>query len=435
MLGLHGRLTSIRRRPVDAAFYAVATGAYVFFRAGSFTGIADRLSDTPGYERTAAAPIWSLRFLAGERGFTVPLVYKIVTGAHARIVVQLVISIVAWLFLAAVVALVVRRRWVRWLGFLLVLAFSLTTPIILWDTLLLSESLTFSLLAAFVAAWLLVLDAPSWPKAWLVLVIGLLWAFARDTNAYVVLFIGVVAAFTLLDARRRALKLALVAGCLAVFALATASADHGQRWVQPLADVLTYRVQTSHGLAAYLASHGISEFPQLPNPAGQPARTRYLDYLAEHPIYTLVRPFSGRQAAPATSPSDAKSLLDPQLTAYNDNANQRFAPLPHQLRNVLYPQGVTRVLVVLLVVLVAAVLVALFAGGVRPVWLVPVTALLAVYPHGVVTWHLSGIEVDRHALTGAILLRLGTLLLLVLTLDAATLPERARVPARRAVHT
>jgi hypothetical protein len=405
-------------RRQDAAFYAVTLAVYLLLRAGSFNDIPSRLTDTASYERVAAASLWTLRFLAGERGLTVPLFYKIVPGEHARIVAQLLVSICCWVVLAAVVAGVLKHASVRRAGFVLVLGFSLTTPVILWDTLLLSESLSFSLLALLLAAWLSLVARPSWTKVGLVLLVSLLWTLARDTNAYVVLMTALFAAVSLLDRRCRRLKLGLAAGCVAVFGAGIASADEGKRWVLPMNDIVVYRVFPDPGLRRSFEEHGLGTTPGTrPDPLTEPVRSTYLRYLVSHPGYALGRPLSGRQEAPYSSRDNADSLLDPDLRLYNDNANKRFAPLPHELRNVLYPRGITPLLVVIGVVLAAAVALAA-RGFARTIWAVPGAALLTTYPHALVVWHFSGVEVDRHALTVALTLRLALLLLVVFVADA-----------------
>src|SRR5947209_6630639 len=88
--------------------YATLAAAYALFRVGSFTNMPDRVTDTQSYEAVARLPLWNWRFYAGERGFTVPLLFKIVTSSEARTVAQLLISAIAWLILAAVVARSIR---------------------------------------------------------------------------------------------------------------------------------------------------------------------------------------------------------------------------------------------------------------------------------------------------------------------------------------
>src|SRR4051812_9414244 len=237
-----------------ASLYSGLAAVYVLVRVGSFSNIPVRLTDTGGYENVARLSLADPDFYTGERGFTIPLLYKLFGGAEARIVAQLVFSTAAWLVLAAVVARCVRAPRLRPLAFALVLGFSLTTEVVLWDALLLSESATFALGALVVAAWLELARAPRLARALAVLVLSLLWAFARDTNAYVVLGAGVVAALTLVRPEHRRLKVVLAAGCCAIFLLDYGSANAGKRWLQPMRDVVAHRVLPSAELRPYFVA-------------------------------------------------------------------------------------------------------------------------------------------------------------------------------------
>jgi hypothetical protein len=52
------------------------------------------------------------------------------------------------------------------------------------------------------------------------------------------------------------------------------------------------------------------------------------------------------------------------------------------------------------------------------IYVVPVGLLLTTIPHALVVWHGSGIELDRHAISSAVLFRVAILLLLFLSIDA-----------------
>ncbi len=401
-------------------FYVVATALYVIFRIGSFTNIADRVTDTPSYERVASHPMWSLSFYTGERGFTIPLFYKIFATSEARIVAQLVVSVVAWLVLAACVARCVRNEWVRGAAFAVVLAFSLTTEVILWDTLLLSESVTYSLTALLLAAWITVARNPRTQWVVVVLVLSLLWAFARDSNEYAVLFTGIFVAITLVHPGQRRLKTALVVGCLAIFLLAYVSADAGKRWRLPLVDVIAHRVLPAPSLRTYFVAHGLPiDTNWVVSPwIASSGRNVYAEYLLLHPVYTLTAPLHGHQQALYSTSSNPASLIDPNLKIYNDNASRRFMQLPRSAEHVLFPRGVGLMFALTALVLAFALVTFLLVGG-EVVWLVPLGALLTTYPNLIVVWHLSGLEVDRHALGVSSLLRLSIIILAAFTLDRA----------------
>ena len=414
--------------PAQLAFVGLGL-AFVAFRVGSFNGIPSRVTDTPGYERTAALPIWSLDFYTAERGFTLPLLYKLLPGDHARIDAQLAFAIVAWLVFAAIAAAGARSTPVRLAIFAVVLGFALTSEIVLWDTLLLSESVSLSLLALVLAAWLLVVRRPTCGRVAAVLVVSLLWAFARDTNAYEVLLAGVLSGAALVRPGARGAKLGLALGCVAIFAVNTASADAGKRWLQPMVDVVAHRVLPDPSLRAHFVGRGLDPTTDWIGNGWveRNGRRVYAGYLLSHPAYVFTAPFRGRQTALYSTARNSEALLDPSMGPYDDNASHRPLPAPTALRAALFPRGIPAAIVLLAVAVAAAGGVALRLGATRS-WLVPAVALVSVYPQYLIAWHMSGVEVDRHALTPALLLRLGSFLLVLHAVDRAL--SRSRIVPR-----
>jgi hypothetical protein len=417
-----------------AYLYAGLTAVYVLFRLGSFTNIGDRVTDTPTYEAVARHAVWDWGFWTGGRGFVIPLAYKLVHGTEPRTIMQLVVSTISWLVLASAVARAVRDRRLRYVAFAAVLVFSLTTEVILWETLLLSESLTFSIHALLLAAWRELVQRPNWRWTATVLALSLLWAFARDTDSYVVLFVGVLVAVTAWRPGYRKLKLVLVAGCVAIFLLDYGSATVGKRWLQPMDDIVAHRVVPVPSLQSYFVAHGLDLHGNWPLSPWMTDRSRnvYAGYLITHPFYTLAAPFHGRQAALYSTARNVESVLDPTIAPYNDNASHRFMPLPRILEHVFFPRGVAVILVLAALVLLLGGVVWRFIGF-EPVWLVPLAIFATTYPHLVVVWHESGVEVDRHAFGAALLLRLAVLLLGLFAVDVALGRDRSVAAIRRHV--
>jgi hypothetical protein len=96
----------------------------------------------------ASKPLFSRDFLYGSRPFTVPLFYKVLPNNPWLIgAFQLMLSILSWGLLAAAVTLNIRTPVLQPSAFFLILLFSLSIPVILWDFTLLSESLSLSLMA------------------------------------------------------------------------------------------------------------------------------------------------------------------------------------------------------------------------------------------------------------------------------------------------
>jgi hypothetical protein len=190
-----------------------------------------------------------------------------------------------------------------------------------------------------------------------------------------------------------------------------ASANEGFRWYQPMRDILLNRVAADPGME----DHFESEFG--PNWRDADARRVYARYLLTHPAYTFGDPFFGSQTTPFSSTDSASALLDPDLRIYNDNAADRALPLPALVDDAAFVHGKNRVLawVGFTTALAAAVALRFRAS---PAWIVPGVVLASTLPHGLVAYHLSGLEVDRHALEAAVLLRVGALILALFALDA-----------------
>jgi hypothetical protein len=400
--------------------YAALVWAYLLFRLGSYPRNVVACGDTATYEHVAGLALSSWRFWAGERGFTVPLFLKLFHTPNWRGDAQLAFSICSWLALAAATARCVRVGWLRVAAFAAVLAFSLTTAIVLWDAILMSESLTLSLTALLLAAWLELVRSPRPLWAGVVLAVSVLWVFARDTNAYVVLVVAALVALTLIRGNHRRLKVALAVGCGAIFALGYGSAEAGTRWLQPMRDVVTHRVLLDRSLRTYFVARGLDPQSNYPESAWMrhDARSVYLRYLVTHPGYTLAGPFHGRQQTLFSTPGNAASLLDPNVGPCSGDLDAQFLPFPRALQRVVFPHGVALVIGLTLATLAAAALVFRVAGAER-IWLVPLGVLVTTYPHFLAVWHLSGLEVDRHAFEATLLLRLAVLLLIVFVLDRA----------------
>lgn len=84
----------------------------------------------------------------------VPLFYALLPNDGARVVAQALVSTAAWLMLAFAVRSVVRHRALQFAGFVVVLLFGASSGVTNWDVAILSESITLSLAAAALAAWL-----------------------------------------------------------------------------------------------------------------------------------------------------------------------------------------------------------------------------------------------------------------------------------------
>ncbi|MFN2119583.1 MAG: hypothetical protein ACK2T0_04280 [Anaerolineales bacterium] len=110
------------------------------------------LADTTAYTRISEVPLASVDFWAASRPAAFPLLLKIAgQDYNVAAALQLGISIVAWGLLALMISRFVRPAWLQIAGFVLILLFSLDRHIASWDFVMLTESLSLSSLALFLA--------------------------------------------------------------------------------------------------------------------------------------------------------------------------------------------------------------------------------------------------------------------------------------------
>ena len=376
-----------------------------------------------------------------------PLLYKVLPDTDtARAAGQLIVSILCWLALAGAVAWNVRRPRFRLVAFGLVLLFSLSVWVTQWDLIILSDSLAVSLGAAALGAWLALVRAPSaWTIA-AVLVTTFLWAFTRDSVAYMALLaVPFVLVWVALRGRRRG-RIVLAVGLAAIFAahfLAQGSSSSEPRRQVVILNVIGIRVLTSQDELAYFRDHGMP-LPDVLRPlAGSPigngalrpdrpladdprvagftewardeGRQTLAAYLVTHP-YRALKPVIEDAGPLFETDSGYHGVGQAPLAFYRADGTDPLLPGP--LAAVVYPPSVAALLVWLAVIIAAAACLARL-GLARPLWLVPAVATLLQLPHAVVVWHGDTNEIARHALTVSVMTRLGLLVLTIFLVDAA----------------
>ncbi len=323
-------------------------------------------------------------------------------------------------------------------AFAVVLAFSLSADITQWDSVVMSESLSLSFLALWLAAWLWLLDG--WHPAAMaaVGVIGFLFVFSREVNAYLGLAAGaILIAFYLWKRQNKALVLGLALA--AIFALNAPLSARGERWVFPLLNVIAQRILPSKEFTAFFESRGMPVNKTLKSLAGQwgnsqdsafynsdklrdfqdwlyrDGRQTYYDFLFSHLGWSLAEPAR-----------NAGALLSPNV--------RRFGPqndpgvLPAWAEELVYPKASTPVWPYLWLGLAAGTLAAVLAqrrspGWLHPGWLVGAAALALVYPHMALVYQGDVMEMARHAIGVAVQARIGVWLLLAFGLDGLTSPR------------
>ncbi len=171
-------------------------------------------NDTASYIESSQVPLFSKEMMTGRRLLTTNLIYKVfepsdgyqilVNGSIATtrrvvqpgftgiVVAQLIFSIAGWVLLALSISENIKHPLMKILSVVAVVLFAFTPQIADWDSILMSESFTFSLFALQLA--ILIKLAFSFYKnqnllnpAYLIVwaIIFFLWTFLRDTNLFV----------------------------------------------------------------------------------------------------------------------------------------------------------------------------------------------------------------------------------------------------------
>ena len=417
--------------------------------------------DSLSYQASGANSLTSRALWAGYRPPVTPLLWKVSGTLTSFVVVQTVVSILAWTALAVVVGRLARRGWPQLLAGGLVLGFAMTTPIVQWDRSVLSESISLSLLALLFATAITWARRPTWPRSAAFVGVALVFAATRDTQIWVVallaLALGAFAAWHTWRASgptgrpagrpvgtrdrrpdpRDVVRVAWVAAALAVVVLLTGwSSASAHRTQQNLVNVYAVRVFPYVERVDWFADHGMPDARALRTLAraakgtdgnapyvgvdlGAPqfaalnrwlrddGASTYLEWLVTHPGYVLGEP-----------------LQRPERTFNNAEGHLTFYAAPDRTDvpladTFLYPAWF----------FAFAAALAAFAGSLvtgrwrlREWQMVVLLGVLGLL-HMLIAWHGDGMEVTRHAAIGNVQARLAVILALGLLL-----PRRAAEP-------
>lgn len=422
--------------------FGVLVAAYLVLRAGAFYAVMPRaFPDTRSYLEVASHPVWSTDFLAGARSWTLPLVWKLVPDSDVwRTRAQFGISVVCWLALAGAMAQSVRGRSYRVAVFAVVLVFSMSLSVIQFDTLLISESISISLTALLLAAWLWVLRAPSRLGFGAVLVTTFFWVFTRDSNAFLALmtipFIGLW--IWRPGPAGRLGPIVLAAGTAVIFALSLAatSTEDAQlrRAERPMLHVVGTRVMANPNAVKFFMDQGMPE----PTPLAVANRKRlaglgeglpsdpetdvFLDWIARHGRSTLAKYLVRHPAGALRATFQARArIINSFSQGYKSRDGRKILPEP--VAALAYPRDFQSVFFWLVLAMFLAAVAWVVAGASR-LWWVPVIGLLVQIPHAALVYHGDTLEIPRHATLVSVMTRLSILLLVLLAIDG--LLERRR---------
>ncbi len=429
-LGNVTRQRSELRRWSMALLYGVLFLTWVTLRLQPILASAPfETPDTPGYRLIAERPLSSIHFFVGIRPFTVPLLHKLARTNTMIVVWQSILGLLSWGLLASAAASAVRRSWLRVIACASILAFSLSEPIARWDFLLMSESISLSLLALFVACWLW-LSAGWHPRKVLsLLLVAFFWGFTRDTNAYALAMCAALLILITFVRRQQPRYLGLATLLLVIFMTVNMTADLSGRWVFPFLNVIAGQVLPNTEFTTALALRGMPISPTLLRFSGQRAyseeyglynnpalagfrewlfadgKRAYIHFLLTHPRWAITAPFHDRDALLGLSQAD--------------DGFPRSTTRPQQWAGALLYTNRPEAFLGWLAAAVCVACTALWRGYSTPTaaWYVPLGLLLFAWPLGMITWHGDTMDVGRHALQVGVQVRLGILLLILFATD------------------
>jgi hypothetical protein len=233
--------------------------AYCAVRVDNFTNVFPRMKqtdDTPSYMRASNFDFWDTR--AFRRAPTYPLVISVFQGNLRTVTIfQLTMSITAWSWFSFVIFKLFHIKLFSILGLAGVLVFSLNKHIIGWDNVIQTESLSISFMIILLGLWIYLMKNPQKFLPFVFLIFfGALWAFLRDTNAYVILMVGLLALIATVFKKLPKRFIILATIYILVFTVNYSTFIIGQRWVYSFQNILAKNILSNNDAVVFLKNVG-----------------------------------------------------------------------------------------------------------------------------------------------------------------------------------
>ena len=389
--------------------------------------------DTRDYFFVASPPLFSRDFWMSNRAPILPLFYKLLGTDHNEILTfQLWFSIFSWGTLALALTRTTKNVFLKPFYFVVILTFSLSQEIIMWDYLILSDSISVSLMALFLASSVLLLEKWDVFKILFLFATSLLLAGIRDTFAYWLLMIGGSLPILLFFTKNQARRIFLVSGFfILVFLASNFSASSGARWYFPVLNTIGIRILPNEQHTTYLEGLGMPVSDTLLERQGKPLHADSLAMMKASDLQAFrdwVKS-DGKQAYmkflwfyKAYSlqgwTKDMGTLLNPDVYYYSATG---FKDIIEDLRldEFVYPDrfGILFFFIVNYLAVGATVWVFYEQRGVSLMWILPLLLILLSFPQVLLIWNADANDMARHSLYHNIQLRLGFWILILFGLD------------------
>ncbi len=225
--------------------------------------VVESLAALPSLTRSPVPIFDSVAYMApvslvGGRLPLAPLTFSLLGhNLKAIAVAQTLLSVAAWSYLA-IEALRITRRPYCYLAFGLVLLFSSSGYVTQWNTAILSDSISLSLLVFLLASIASHLDGRG--SRWRIVLLAIAWAFTRDTNGFELFVVASVLLVLLVVTRNRQLAPFAFAGILfATGVVVIWLSSRGVMNTDPLNHVMFDRVLTNPAMTSFFHAHGMPE--------------------------------------------------------------------------------------------------------------------------------------------------------------------------------
>jgi len=427
-----------------AAERPLAFGAIALYAIARFVPFArarvGMVLDSFDYLELARHTSW-LGLLAARRPPVYLLVLRVL-GENRQLVtwLQLLVGTVAWAWLAVATARNLRTGAGRAVGFSAILVLGSSLEVVQWDRLIGTESFSISLGVMVVAAVLW------WWARWsvagvaLVSVLIALWALVRDANAVVAGTSGALVIVVVLVRRTGALRPLSVVGVVAVIVAsgAVVSSNLGERWRQPIQNIVTFRVLPSPERTNYFLRRGLPVSPvearrltgRCVNPVGafmceKVTDPEFYEWIDRRARATYARSWFAFPATTLWEPlAHLRRMTGIRVPVADIAGTHLRAPYADAVERLVFPRS-PRVLLAWLLLLVVGLGV-LGSRVARSLLVVAVGLIALTYVHLWAVWTGDAVEPERHGLSAAVQLQLGLWLLSAGLLDAWLLTFRSR---------
>lgn len=343
-------------------------------------------------------------------------------------ILQSALSMIGWSLLAWVFSLQLKNGAVKITSAFIIMLFGFTPQMVDWDSVLAAESLSVSL---FVISYALVIwlafEYQNQPAdniknilIFLILFAALFfWAFTRDINANLLIFLAIFIMGLYISPRFRKAKLPLVFSLLILSLVALGFVTSRQRlsWVNELIHVWESDILPAEGNVQYFTNKGMPEYdtPEFYEWFEKHAPSTYMQFLAAHPAYTTYKFFRDQHAS-----------FRENMQPYFKTDEWTYRPLLIIAGNYLHPisGSVFPITLMLLVILWNQFLFQKNQAALPWMWLMTLAFLIAT---GAMFLNVFGDAwaLIRHTLSSTTTYRLLMWMLLLILLDFSTQREKA----------